>query len=89
MALGATGPSVRTMVVRQGLVLAGGGVLLGLVAAAGLSRLLATLLYGVSATDPLTYGAVATALLVVSLTASWIPATRAAGVNPSSALRSE
>jgi len=89
MALGATAPSVRTMVVRQGLVLAGGGVLLGLVAASALSRLLATLLYGVSATDPLTYGAVAAALLVVSLTASWIPARRAAGVNPSSALRSE
>lgn len=89
MALGATAPSVRSMVVRQGLVLAGGGVLLGLVTAGGLSRLLASLLYGVSATDPLTYGSVAIALIVVSLTASWIPATRAAGVNPSSALRSE
>ena len=89
MALGATAPSVRSMVVRQGLVLAGGGVLLGLVAAGGLSRLMASLLFGVSATDPLTYGSVAMALIVVSLTASWIPATRAAGVNPSSALRSE
>jgi predicted permease len=89
MALGATAPSVRSMVVRQGLVLAGGGVLLGLAASAALSSVMASILYGVSATDPVTYGGVATALVVVSLAASWIPATRAAGVDPSRALRAE
>ena len=89
MALGATAPSVRDMVVRQGLVLAIVGVAIGLVAAGALSSVMASILYGVSATDPVTYGAVALALVVVSLVASWIPATRAAGVDPSKALRSE
>jgi ABC-type lipoprotein release transport system permease subunit len=50
---------------------------------------MASLLYGVSATDPLTYGAVAIALLVVATAASWIPAMRAASVDPSRALRQE
>lgn len=89
MALGASGPSVRSMVVRHGLKLAAGGVAAGLVAAAVLSRVMASLLYGVSAIDPVTYGAVAVAMVAVSLAGSWIPATRAAGVDPSSALRSE
>ncbi|MCH1570202.1 MAG: ABC transporter permease [Longimicrobiales bacterium] len=89
MALGATAPSVKTMVVRQGLTLAGGGVVIGLVAATLMSRVMASLLYGVSATDPITYIGVALALIAVSLTASWIPAARAAGVDPSRALRSE
>jgi ABC-type antimicrobial peptide transport system permease subunit len=89
MALGATAPSVRRMVVRQGLALAGGGVILGLVVAGALSSVMATILYGVSATDPVTYASVAVALVVVSLVASWIPATRAAGVDPARALRSE
>jgi predicted permease len=89
MALGATAPSVRSMVVRQGLLLAGGGVLVGLAASAALSSVMASILYGVSATDPVTYISVAGALVVVSLAASWIPASRAAGVDPSRALRSE
>jgi len=89
MALGATAPSVRSMVVRQGIVLAVAGVGIGLIAAAALSSVMASLLYGVSATDPLTYGSVAVSLLLVSLAASWIPARRAAGVDPSRALRSE
>ena len=89
MALGATAPSVRGMIVRQGFLLAASGVGIGLIAATGLSRLMASLLYGVSATDPLTYASVAVALVAVSLSASWIPARRAAGVDPSRALRSE
>lgn len=89
MALGATAPSVRALVVRQGLLLSAGGVGIGLIAAGALSRLMSSLLFGVSATDPLTYGSVAAALLVVSLAASWIPATRAAAVDPSRALRAE
>jgi putative ABC transport system permease protein len=89
MALGATAPSVRAMVVRQGLVLASLGAALGLVAAGGLSRLMASLLYGVSPNDPATYAALAVSLVAVSMVASWIPAMRAAGVDPSRALRSE
>jgi len=89
MALGATAPAVRGMVVRQGLVLAAGGVGVGLVVAALLSRLMASLLFGVSVRDPVTYGAVAVALVGVALLASWIPASRAASVDPSRALRSD
>ena len=89
MALGATAHEVRGMVVRQGLVLAGGGVALGLVAAAALSRVITSLLFGVRAVDPATYGSVAVALVAVAGLASWIPARRAAGVDPSIALRSE
>jgi ABC-type antimicrobial peptide transport system permease subunit len=77
------------MVVRQGLVLAVLGVVVGLIAAGALSGVMASLLYGVSATDPLTYGAVAIALVVVATAASWIPAMRAASVDPSRALRQE
>ncbi len=89
MALGAAGSAVRGMVLRQGMLLAGVGVVLGLVAAAAASRLLASLLYGVSATDPLTYAAVAALLTAVAAAASWIPARRAAGVDPATALRNE
>jgi len=89
MAMGATAPAVRGMVVRQGLGLAVGGVALGLVVAGGMSRLMASLLFGVSAMDPLTYGAVALSLVMVAVLASWIPAGRAAGVDPSRALREE
>ncbi len=89
MALGATAPSVRGMVVRQGLVLAGGGVVVGVIAAVALSSVMSSILYGVSATDPVTYVSVAVTLVCVSLLACWIPATRAAGVDPSQALRSE
>ena len=69
--------------------LAGAGVGVGLVAAALMSSLMSTLLFGISATDPLTYGAVALALVAVATAASWLPAMRAAGVDPSHALRSE
>ena len=89
MALGATAPSVCGMVVRQGMLLSGLGVAVGLVAAGALSRVMGSLLFGVSAMDPLTYGTVTVALVVVALAASWIPAMRAAAVNPSSASRAE
>jgi len=89
MALGATGPSVRGMVVRQGLALAGVGVGLGLVAAGLLSSLMSTLLFGVGALDPLTYGSVALALVGVATLGSWLPASRAARVDPSRALRED
>jgi hypothetical protein len=87
LALGASGREVRGMVVRQGIALAGVGVGVGLVAAAGLSRVMASLLFGVSAVDPLTYGAVALTLGSVAVLASWLPAVRAAAVDPAIALR--
>lgn len=89
MALGATAPAVRGMVVKQGLVLAVGGVILGLIAAGVLSSLMASLLFGVGALDPLTYASVSVALVVVAAFASWLPARRAAGVDPSRALRED
>ncbi len=89
MALGASQKRVRRMVLKQGLLLSGGGVVLGLLAAVGLSHLMEALLYGVEAVDPLTYGAVAVALVAVAALASWLPARKAAGVDPSRALRAE
>jgi len=88
MALGATPPAVRGMVVRQGVLLAAAGVGIGLLAAVALSRVMSSLLFGVSAVDPLTYLAVAVTLVGVAGLASWIPARRAAGVDPATALRS-
>ena len=89
MALGAAAAAVRGMVLRQGLALAGIGVVVGLAGAFAGSRLLSQLLYGVSAVDPLTYAAVAALLVAVAALASWIPAVRAAGVDPAEALRNE
>jgi predicted permease len=89
MALGASGAVVRGMVVKQGLILSGVGVGLGLLASALLSRVMSSLLFGVSATDPVTYIAVAASLVTVAMLASLIPAVRAAAVDPSRALRTE
>jgi ABC-type antimicrobial peptide transport system permease subunit len=89
IALGASRAAVSAMVVKQGTVLAGLGVAIGLVAATGLTRLMASLLYGVEATDPLTFAATAGLLLAVAVTASYLPARRAARTDPLEALRSE
>lgn len=90
MALGARRGDVVGLVLRQSLMLGGAGVLLGLVAGTLLSRaFLKDLLYGVSATDPLTYAAMAAVLLAATLLASGLPARRATRVDPMSALRSE
>jgi predicted permease len=89
MALGAAPETIRRMVTREGLTMAGVGVAIGLAAALLLTRYLRALLFEVSPTDPLTLGAVSLALLVVSLVASWLPALRASRVEPVVALRSE
>jgi predicted permease len=89
MALGATAREVRGMVVRQGLGLAGLGAATGLVAALALSRVLGSLLYGVSATDPTTFATVLLALLGIAALASYLPARRASAIDPTEALREE
>jgi putative ABC transport system permease protein len=89
MALGAQGGSVVSMVVRQAMFLAIGGLALGLVAAAALSRTMATLLFELSPTDPATFAAVGGVLAFVALLASYVPARRAASVDPIDSLRAE
>jgi putative ABC transport system permease protein len=89
MALGARPADVTRMVVGQGLLLAAIGVAVGLAAALALGRLVAGLLFGTSPTDPAVHAAIAAVLLVVAALASWLPARRAARVDPMIALRSE
>ncbi|HKE60605.1 MAG TPA: ABC transporter permease [Pyrinomonadaceae bacterium] len=87
VALGAQRRTVLHLVIRQGMTLALVGALLGLIAAFVLTRLLTGLLYEVEATDPLTFVSITILLLLVSLAACWIPARRAAKVDPLVALR--
>jgi putative ABC transport system permease protein len=89
MALGARYGNVVTLVLRQGLALAGAGIIIGIAGALALTHLLSTLLYGVTSTDPLTFAAAPAILLAVAVLASWIPARRAARIDPVLALRQE
>jgi predicted permease len=87
VALGAQKRDVLRMIVRQGVSLAGIGIGLGLVAAIAATRLMVSLLFGVGATDPLTFVVIALLLALVALAACWIPARRATKVDPMIALR--
>lgn len=89
LALGAEPSRVRLAVLGQGLRLAGIGVGLGLAMSFGVTRLLETLLYGVSSTDPLTFAGVIFLLIVVTVIACYLPARRATQVDPLAALRTE
>ena len=89
LAMGARPLDVVRMVVRSALFLAGSGVVLGVVAALWTSRFLASLLFGIAPTDVTTLVAVSVLLLLVGATAAWLPARRAARVDPLVALRTE
>ncbi|HEY7112574.1 MAG TPA: ABC transporter permease [Thermoanaerobaculia bacterium] len=89
MALGASARGVLWRVVRQGLSVALAGAAAGLVAALVLTRLMASVLYGVTTTDPATYAGVAALLVAIAVLASYVPARRAARIDPATALRSE
>jgi putative ABC transport system permease protein len=89
IALGARSLDVLAIVARQGLAFVAAAVGLGVLVAFGASRWIQPLLYGESARDPLTYALVAAIMMVVAIAASVLPAARAAGVDPSSALRAD
>lgn len=89
MALGAQKGPLRWMFVRSALVLTGAGIAIGLATAAGVVQLMKTLLFGVHPLDPITFAAVPLVLAVAAAVASYLPAARAAAVNPVDALKAE
>ena len=89
MALGAQRSSIVMMVLRQGMELTVAGVVLGLLGAIGLTRVMASLLFGISATDVATFSTVPLLLVAIALLASYVPARRATRVDPVVALRDE
>jgi ABC-type antimicrobial peptide transport system permease subunit len=89
LALGADRSAILKLVVRNGTLLACTGVAIGLAAAFLLTRLVASLLYGVGATDPLTFVCAPIALIMIAMLASYIPARRAANADPIVTLRQE
>jgi putative ABC transport system permease protein len=89
IALGAQPRNVLALILKQGLSVALIGMAIGIGAALALTRLISSLLFGISATDPFAFGAVAIALMIVALLACYIPARRATRVDPMTALRNE
>src|SRR5262245_23925684 len=89
MALGAAPSRIFRLMVGKGLYLSAIGIAIGLVAAFGLTRLIASMLLGVKPTDPVTFAAVAVLFMLIAILASWLPALRAARLDPTTALRQE
>jgi putative ABC transport system permease protein len=89
MAFGAERWAIVRLIVGQGLGLSGAGIIVGIAAAVALTRVMSSLLVGVSATDPLTFATIAIGFALVAAIAAWIPARRAAGLDPQVALRDE
>ena len=89
MALGAGRQNVFRLIVGQGLSLSAIGVAIGIIAALMLTRLMTTMLVGVKPTDPLTFVTMMLLFLTIAIASSWVPANRAAGVDPNKALREE
>jgi putative ABC transport system permease protein len=88
-ALGASRGSIVALVVRQGITLTALGIVIGLVAAAAATQVIATLLFGISRLDPITYLGVIALLAAVSGIACWLPAWRAAKLDPTLTLRAD
>jgi ABC-type antimicrobial peptide transport system permease subunit len=89
MALGASRASVLGLIVKQGMTLVGIGVCIGILGALGLARLMASLLFGVKASDPLTFAAATLVLAAVAFMATYLPARRATKLDPVVMLRYE
>jgi putative ABC transport system permease protein len=89
MALGAAPGSIFNLVVGQGLRLSAAGIAAGLVAALVLTRVMSSMLVGVKAADPVTYAAMAAVFFLIAIVGSWLLARRAAGLDPTVALRDE
>jgi putative ABC transport system permease protein len=89
MALGAERSNIFRLVVGQAMTLVAISVVIGLAGAFAATRLLSSLLFGVGASDPVTFGAIVFLIAAVAFIASWLPARRAASVNPIVALRAE
>jgi ABC-type antimicrobial peptide transport system permease subunit len=89
MALGARPWDVLRLVVGQGMRLTLTGIAIGVVCALGVTRLLGSLLFGVSTYDPLTFGSVSMVVMTVAFLAAWLPAHRASRIDPVRALRQE
>ena len=89
IALGAGQSSIFRLVVGQAMALVGISLAIGLAGAFAATRLLSTLLYGIGAWDPLTFGGIVVLIAVVAFLAAWLPARRASKVNPIIALRAE
>ena len=89
LALGAPTSAVRALVVREGAAIALVGALLGLAGAFATTRTLGTLLYGITARDPMTFAVAAAVLIAIALLASWIPARTVTRIDPIQALRAE
>jgi putative ABC transport system permease protein len=89
VAFGATSGSIQKLVIGDGMKLAGLGLAIGLLGAYTLTNAMTTMLVGVKPTDPITYVAIVALFVVIALVSCWIPARRAASLDPSNALRSE
>ncbi|HWF47883.1 MAG TPA: FtsX-like permease family protein, partial [Bryobacteraceae bacterium] len=89
LALGAQSKDVVRMILAQGATITGAGVVIGIIAALGLTRLMSKLLFAVSAADPSTFAAVAIMLMLIAMLACYIPARRTLRVDPMIALRDE
>jgi predicted lysophospholipase L1 biosynthesis ABC-type transport system permease subunit len=89
MALGATRHDVLRLVLARALRIVAAGLVVGLVGAAGVTRVLQTFLFGVTPTDPVTFAVVTLLLLAVGLMAAWLPARRATRIDPMAALRAD